>query len=157
MKMICKQEACRDARLVRPLKTLRAFASTIMHIYPQFHSNRCPKAGEQAARTQKPHGGFVVYRAVLACNANAVIGQVIRKQRCKCCVLFQSECFHGAFGTRKRASIKTTQHPWCYFRAHSADRVASLRSATLPCKQRNRDAVYCYWRRSVASHLLYKR
>ncbi|EHO68698.1 hypothetical protein HMPREF9944_01952, partial [Segatella maculosa OT 289] len=28
MKMICRQKACRDARLVRPLKTLRAFVST---------------------------------------------------------------------------------------------------------------------------------
>jgi len=28
--MICKQEACRDARLVRPLKTLGAFAPTTM-------------------------------------------------------------------------------------------------------------------------------
>ena len=114
-----------------------------MHIYPQFHSNRCPKVGEQAARTQKPHRGFVLYRAVLACNANAVMRRVMRKQRCKCCVLFQSECLHGAFGTRKRASIKITQHPWRCFRAHSVDRVASLRSATLPCKQRNRDAVCC--------------
>ena len=30
MKMIYKQEACRDARFVRPLKTPRAFASTTM-------------------------------------------------------------------------------------------------------------------------------
>ena len=82
---------------------------------------------------------------------------VMRKQRHRCCVVFRFECLLGAFDTRKRASIKTTQHPWRCFRAHSADRVASLRSATLPCKQRNRDAVYCYRRRNVASHLLYKR
>ena len=30
IKMICKQEACRDARLVRPLKTLRVFVLTTM-------------------------------------------------------------------------------------------------------------------------------
>ena len=62
--------------------------------------------------THKPHRGFVVYRAVLVCNANAVMGRVMRKQRHRCC-----------------------------FRTHSTDRVASLRSATLLCKQRNRDAV----------------
>ena len=91
--------------------------------------------------THKPHRGFVVYRAVLVCNANAVMGRVMRKQRHRCCVVFRFECLHGVFGARKHASIKITQHPWRCFRAHSADRVASLRSATLPCKQRNRDAV----------------
>ena len=94
---------------------------------------------------------------MLACNANAVIGRVMRKQRHRCCVFFRFECLHGAFSARKHASIKTTQHPWRCFRAHSADRVASLRSATLPCKQRNRDAVYYYWRRSGTSRLLHKR
>ena len=107
--------------------------------------------------THKPHRGFVVYRAVLACDANAVTGRVMRKQRHRCCVVFRFECLHGVFGAWKHASIKITQHRWRCFRAHSADRVASLRSATLPCKERNRDAVCCYWRRGVASHLLHKR
>ena len=37
---------------------------------------------------------------------------------------------------------KTTQHRWRCFLVHSVDRVTSLRSATLPCKQRNPGGVY---------------
>ena len=96
----------------------------------------------------KPHRGFVVYRTVLAYNANAVIGRAMQKQRCRCCVLFLQMLYMGVWILcfDVHHLLKQT----LIGRKRNADGVVFMRitqrqcwrcTPTLPSKHRNRDAV----------------